>query len=82
MQEAVPLGQGKMLAILGLEIDEIKKILKDQNNKKVCEIANDNANGQVIVSGESECVEKLQTILKEKKLNPFRLKLVRHFIVL
>ena len=35
MQEAVPIGQGKMLAILGLEIDEIKKILKDQNNKKV-----------------------------------------------
>ena len=79
MQEAVPVGQGKMLAILGLEIDEIKKILKDQNNKKVCEIANDNANGQVIISGESECVEKLQKILKEKKIKSIPLKVSAPF---
>ena len=51
MQDAVPLGKGKMIAVLGSKIDEIKSIIILKNKNEVCEIANDNAEGQVIVSG-------------------------------
>ena len=45
-----------MIAVLGLKINEIKEILLTSfDNKKVCEIANDNADGQVIVSGNKKC---------------------------
>ena len=79
MQEAVPIGNGKMLAILGLEIDEVNTFLKDQNNGKVCEVANDNANGQVIVSGEKNSIENLQILLKEKKIKTIPLKVSAPF---
>ena len=50
MQEAVPLGEGKMLAILGAKVEDVKEMIKNLNNQKgICEIANDNAEGQVIV---------------------------------
>ena len=51
MQEAVPLGKGAMIAVLGINIDEVKElVLKFQNNNSgICEIANDNAEGQVII---------------------------------
>ena len=45
MQEAVPVGQGKMIAVLGTKIEELKILLKNYNNG-ICEIANDNADGQ------------------------------------
>tara|TARA_B100000579_G_C22785660_1_gene831735 strand:+ start:305 stop:1231 length:927 start_codon:yes stop_codon:yes gene_type:complete len=67
MQEAVPLGKGAMLAILGSDIVEIENLLNEIKSKGVCEIANDNANGQIIVSGEVNLINILQTILKEKK---------------
>ena len=69
MQEAVPLGKGAMIAILGININEVRElILKFQNNiPGICEIANDNAKGQVIISGDSESVKKFQLFIKEKK---------------
>ena len=68
MQEAVPLGKGAMIAVLGIKIDEVKNyIQKSQNNRSgICEIANDNAEGQVIISGDSESIKKFQLFLKEK----------------
>ena len=51
MQEAVPVGEGSMIAILGLKYEEIEELLKKEINLRVCEIANDNADGQVILSG-------------------------------
>ena len=67
MQEAVPVGKGKMIAILGIKTNEIINILKTiEKEKGICQIANDNAEGQVIVSGNKEKVEFLQNILKEK----------------
>ena len=80
MQEAVPIGKGSMIAILGMKIQEILSLLKLQNNDGgVCEIANDNANGQVIVSGNKEKVESLQNILKEKKIKSIPLKVSAPF---
>jgi [acyl-carrier-protein] S-malonyltransferase len=68
MQEAVPVGQGSMLAVLGLNVEEIKELIENKkDHNKVCEIANDNADGQVIISGDKTSVDELRENLKKKK---------------
>ena len=67
MQEAVPVGKGAMLAVLGSEIQEINNFILDVKSKGVCEVANDNALGQIIVSGNIESIEELKDILKQNK---------------
>ena len=67
MQEAVPVGKGSMLAVLGSKMEDVNNCISQLKNKGVCEIANDNAEGQIIVSGNIEAVEELKNILKEKK---------------
>ena len=80
MQQAVPVGKGKMIAILGIKTNEIINILKTiEKEKGICQIANDNAEGQVIVSGNKEKVEFLQNILKEKKIKSVPLKVSAPF---
>ncbi len=79
MQEAVPLGEGKMIAVLGKKIAEIKSITETLNNDEVCEIANDNAEGQVIVSGSKYGVELLEKNLKDKKIKFIPLKVSAPF---
>lgn len=79
MQAAVPVDKGKMVAVLGLKINEVKDILKNENESGTCEIANDNADGQVILSGRKESVENIQKILKEKKIKSIPLKVSAPF---
>ena len=81
MQEAVPLGKGAMIAVLGVNINEVRElILKFRNNRAgICEIANDNANGQVIISGDSESVKKFQLFIKEKRIKSIPLKVSAPF---
>ncbi len=67
MQEAVPVGDGGMLAVLGLEVEEVNKYISQLNTSEVCEIANDNASGQVIVSGIMKSIDNLKEILKKNK---------------
>ena len=67
MQEAVPVGKGAMLAILGADITEINNHMSQLKFKGVCEIANDNAHGQIIVSGNVEAIEELKNNLKKNK---------------
>ena len=67
MQEAVPVGKGAMLAILGSQIEEINQFISQINQKGVCEVANDNSDGQTIISGDKESITSLQKILKENK---------------
>ena len=67
MQEAVPIGKGSMLAVLGSNIDEINNYILNLKEKGICEIANDNAQGQVIVSGNTNTVQELKDTLKENK---------------
>ena len=67
MQEAVPAGQGSMIAILGMTIEEVEKELKLLPSKEVCEIANDNTNGQVVVSGTRNANDILNKNLKKKR---------------
>ena len=81
MQEAVPLGKGAMIAVLGININEVRDlILKFRNIRAgICEIANDNAKGQVIISGDSESVKKFQLFIKEKKIKSIPLKVSAPF---
>ena len=67
MQEAVPVGKGSMIAVLGSKIEELNNLIKEVKIKGVCEIANDNAEGQTIISGDIKSINLLQNILKENK---------------
>jgi len=67
MQEAVPVGKGSMLAVLGSSLENINNYIDQLKSKGVCEVANDNAEGQIIVSGNSETIEELKNILKVNK---------------
>ena len=79
MQEAVPVGQGNMIAILGSKIDLIKDLLSSLKNEGVCEIANDNAEGQVIISGDNNKVNLLKTLLKNNNIKSIPLKVSAPF---
>ena len=80
MQEAVPVGQGSMVAVLGAKINEVINLIQTRDIKNgICEIANDNAEGQVIISGDKVSVEKFQTTLKEKKIKSIPLKVSAPF---
>ena len=80
MQEAVPLGEGSMIAVLGMKTSEIEEFLKSViKEKDICEVANDNAEGQVILSGKKESVNLVQKLLKEKKVKSIPLKVSAPF---
>ncbi len=80
MQNAVPIGEGLMIAVLGLKTDEIKNLIDLRENKKgVCEIANDNADGQVIISGDKQSITNFQNLLKQKKIKSIPLKVSAPF---
>ena len=80
MQEAVPVGEGSMIAVLGLDINKVKDLIQDRNDKKgVCEIANDNADGQIIISGDRSSIDSFQILLKEKKIKSIPLKVSAPF---
>ena len=73
MQNSVPKGQGGMVAVLGSKIDIIEKILAD--NKKIfnAQIANDNSEGQMVLSGKIVDLEQLIQILKENSIKNIKL---------
>jgi [acyl-carrier-protein] S-malonyltransferase len=80
MQEAVPVGNGSMVAILGLKTNKINDLIQNRNDKKgICEIANDNADGQVIISGDKKSIDSFLIILKEKKIKSIPLKVSAPF---
>ena len=73
MQNSVPKGEGGMTAVLGTTIEVVENLLgENQNNFKV-EIANDNSEGQIVLSGKIQDLEKLSILLKEKKIKNIRL---------
>ncbi|OCW77086.1 ACP S-malonyltransferase [Pelagibacteraceae bacterium GOM-A1] len=68
MQNAVPKGEGGMIAVLGQEINDLNKLIKDNYNNFQCYIANDNSNGQIVVSGKLSSIKKFGEVLKKKKI--------------
>lgn len=66
MQAAVPVGEGAMAAIIGLEHDAVSAICEEAGILGVCQIANDNGGGQLVISGSKTAVEKAAAIASEK----------------
>ena len=73
MQNAVPKGEGGMVAVLGSTVDIIEKILKDLVNDNSVEIANDNSNGQLVLSGKNDDLNKLIEVLKKNNIKNIKL---------
>lgn len=66
MQQAVPVGEGAMAALLGLDVDEARTVAAEASagQTELCAVANDNAPGQVVVSGHRQAVERAVTIAR------------------
>ena len=73
MQNAVPKGEGGMVAVLGSTIKVIEKILKDNNNTFIAQIANDNSDGQIVLSGKNNDLDKLIKELKSHSIKSLKL---------
>jgi len=58
MQAAVPVGEGSMAALLGATLDQAEAVVRDAGGDQICAIANDNAEGQVVLSGHAEAVDR------------------------
>ena len=66
MQAAVPVGEGAMAAIIGLEHGDVEAICREAASGGICEIANDNGGGQLVISGAKAPVEKAAALASEK----------------
>ena len=73
MQAAVPKGTGGMVAVLGVELKEVNNLLEENQNNYKCYIANDNSNGQIVLSGLNSDIDKFIEILKTKKIKNIKL---------
>ena len=73
MQNSVPKGQGGMVAVLGSTVEIIEKILKDNEQNLSVQIANDNSEGQIVLSGKTDDLDKLILILKENSIKNIKL---------
>jgi [acyl-carrier-protein] S-malonyltransferase len=66
MQAAVPVGAGAMAVIIGLDLDTVVAVAAEAAQDQVCEVANDNAPGQVVVSGDETAVMRAIALAKTK----------------
>jgi len=73
MQSAVPKGEGGMVAVLGSTVEIIKEILNENQNKFEVQIANDNSEGQLVISGKNDDLAQLSETLKSKNIKNIKL---------
>ncbi len=73
MQNSVPKGRGGMVAVLGTTVEIVEKILLENKENLKAQIANDNSEGQIVLSGRTEDLEKLIQILKGKSIKNIKL---------
>ncbi len=66
MQKAVPAGQGAMAALIGVELEAARAIAADAAQGEICQAANDNGGGQVVLSGSKAAVERAMVIAAER----------------
>ena len=66
MQDAAPVGEGTMAALIGLDLDQAAGIAAEAAGGQVCDVANDNGPGQVVVSGHKAAVERAVVLAKER----------------
>ena len=65
MQKAVPVGKGAMAALIGINVTRTLEIIEKVQNHGICDIGNDNADGQVVISGDVEAVKKAVELSKK-----------------
>tara|TARA_B100000674_G_scaffold375453_1_gene317938 strand:+ start:5 stop:931 length:927 start_codon:yes stop_codon:yes gene_type:complete len=73
MQEAVPKGEGGMIAVLGSELEILEDIINKKKNEFKCFIANDNSNGQIVLSGTVTNIDKLSVYLNSLNIKNIKL---------
>ncbi|MGE0339377.1 MAG: ACP S-malonyltransferase [Xanthobacteraceae bacterium] len=73
MQKAVPVGTGAMAALLGVELEAARALAAEAAQGEVCDVANDNGGGQVVVSGNKAAVERAAEIAKGKSIRAMML---------
>jgi len=73
MQSSVPKGEGGMVAVLGSDIKVIEDIIDENEDNYECFIANDNSEGQIVLSGKISELEKIMLDLKKKKIKNIKL---------
>jgi [acyl-carrier-protein] S-malonyltransferase len=73
MQSSVPTGAGGMIAVLGSNVKTIEEIIKENKDKYECFIANDNSEGQLVVSGNTKDLDKIAIDLKSKNIKNIKL---------
>ena len=73
MQEAVPKGEGGMIAVLGSELEILEDIINKKRNEFKCFIANDNSNSQIVLSGTMSNIEKLSIYLNSINIKNIKL---------
>ena len=73
MQNSVPKGEGGMTAVLGTTVENIENILKANQENFRAEIANDNSEGQIVLSGKNHDLEKMSIVLKKNKIKNIKL---------
>ena len=73
MQTAIPEGEGGMVAVLGSTIKIVEEILDNNQNNSIVQIANDNSEGQIVLSGKNDDLIKLIEIFKSKKIKSIKL---------
>ena len=73
MQNSVPNGEGGMVAVLGSTVEIIEKILMENKENIKAQIANDNSEGQIVLSGKTEDLENLIQILKDNSIKNIKL---------
>ncbi len=66
MQQAVPVGTGAMAALIGLDLAQVAALAADAAQGEICQAANDNGGGQVVVSGNKAAVERAMEMAKAK----------------
>ena len=73
MQSSVPNGEGGMVAVLGSKIESIEKIIEVNKSKYECFIANDNSEGQIVISGKAIELEKMIIDFKSNGIKSIKL---------
>jgi len=73
MQNSVPKGEGGMVAVLGSKVEIIEKILNDNEQNLSAQIANDNSEGQIVLSGKTDDLDRLILLLKDNSIKNIKL---------
>ncbi len=73
MQNSVPIGEGGMVAVLGAKIENIEKIIEENNGDFIVQIANDNSEGQIVISGRNSDLQNFMKLLKDLKIKCIKL---------